>query len=208
MRFFVNSLIGIALLISGFEVGVRYQAKKEIPAETFRLVEMQEAKIRNQHDNAFRLATEIKLREFLAAQRIRLPRNTVEDIAGSISDASNQYGVPPEMILAVIRIESAFDTNAVSHKGAIGLMQLLPTTAQEVAQELRMEWPGVEILRDPSANIQMGTYYLTKLLSRFNDISMALAAYNHGPNRIAGLAEARATLPMGYTRKVMRYYTP
>jgi soluble lytic murein transglycosylase-like protein len=54
----------------------------------------------------------------------------------------------------------------------------------------------------------MGTYYLTKLLGRFNDLSVALAAYNHGPTRIANLAEARATLPMGYTQKVLKHYSP
>ena len=208
MKFFVQSLMSIAVLITGIEVGTRYQASKEVPEETERLVEFQQAKIRQLNENAFRLASEIKLREFLADERIHLPVSTVEDIAASIHGASTQFGVPPEMILAVIRIESAFNTNALSHKGAVGLMQLLPSTAEEIARELRMDWPGDELLRDPSANIHMGTYYLTKLLRRFNDLSVALAAYNHGPNRIASLAAAHARLPMGYSRKVLRYYTP
>jgi soluble lytic murein transglycosylase len=112
------------------------------------------------------------------------------------------------MILAVIRIESSFNTEALSHKGAVGLMQLLPSTAQQMARELRIDWTGEDILRDPSANIAMGTYYLTKLLGRFNDMSVALAAYNHGPTRIADLTEASAAVPMGYSRKVLKHYSP
>lgn len=208
MRFFAQSLLGIALLIVGFEVGTSYQSRAEVPVETARLVEVQQAKIRELNDNSFRLATEIQLREYLAKGRIRLPKETVVDIAGSISDASSTYGVPPEMILAVIRIESAFDPNALSHKGAVGLMQILPTTAREIAQELSIDWSGEELLRDPVANIQMGTYYLTKLLGRFNDVSVALAAYNHGPNRIARFRDAQLELPMGYTRKVLSHYNP
>lgn len=208
MRFFLQTLLGIALLITGFEVGTRYQARQDLPAQTQRLVEVQKERLASLREDSSRLQTEITVREFLARERITLPRATVEDIAGSIHDASGRYEVPPEMILAVIRIESAFNTEALSNKGAVGLMQLLPSTAEEVARELRIDWPGEEILRDPSANIAMGTYYLTKLLGRFNDLSVALAAYNHGPTRIADLAEAQATLPMGYARKVLQHYSP
>ena len=112
------------------------------------------------------------------------------------------------MILAVIRIESTFDINARSHKGAIGLMQLMPATAREIAQELRIDWAGVDILRNPATNIEMGTFYLTKLINQFENLSVALAAYNHGPTRIANMEEAEADLPMGYSEKVLRYYQP
>lgn len=208
MRFFVQTLLGIALLITGFEVGTRYQVRQDLPGQTQRLVEVQKERLARMREDSSRLQTEITVREFLARERIRLPRTSVEDIAGSIHDASDRYDVPPEMILAVIRIESSFNTNALSHKGAVGLMQLLPSTARQMARELRIDWTGEDILRDPSANIAMGTYYLTKLLGRFNDLSVALAAYNHGPTRIADLAAARATLPMGYTRKVLKHYSP
>ncbi|HET6278480.1 MAG TPA: lytic transglycosylase domain-containing protein [Candidatus Polarisedimenticolia bacterium] len=208
MRFFLQTLLGIALLITGFEVGTRYQARQDLPGQTQRLVEVQKERLASLREDSSRLQTEITVREFLARERITLPRATVEDIAGSIHDASGRYEVPPEMILAVIRIESAFNTEALSHKGAVGLMQLLPSTAEQIARELSIDWTGEEILRDPSANIAMGTYYLTKLLGRFNDLSVALAAYNHGPTRIANLAEARATLPMGYTQKVLNHYSP
>jgi len=208
MRFFAQTLFAIAVLVFGFLLGVRYQMRVESLNEVRTLVRVQKDKIRDLREAKLRLQTEVTVREFLENAHLRLPPATVEDIAGSVYRASTRYNVPPEMILAVIRIESAFDVNAQSDKGAVGLMQILPSTGQEIAQELRMEWRGEQLLRDPSANIEMGTYYLTKLIGQFNDLAVALAAYNHGPGRIAELSEAKADLPMGYSEKVLSYYAP
>ena len=208
MKFFAQTLFAIAALVFGFFMGVRYQARVESLNEVNTLVQVQKNKIEGLRDDNQRLQTVVLLREFLDGERIRLPQTTVNDIATSIHEASRRFKLPPEMILAVIRIESAFDINAQSDKGAVGLMQILPSTAQEIAQELRMEWHGDQILRDPQANIEMGAYYLTKLIAQFNDLSVALAAYNHGPGRIAELSEAKAELPMDYSEKVLSHYQP
>lgn len=208
MKFFAQTLFAIAVLVCGFLLGVRYQMRVESLNEVQTLVKVQRGKIRELKDDNLRLHTGVTVRDFLDQARLRLPRATVDDIATSVYRASTRYSVPPEMILAVIRIESAFDVNAQSNKGAVGLMQILPSTAQEIAQELRMEWRGEDLLRDPSANIEIGTYYLTKLIGQFNNLSVALAAYNHGPARISELAEAKADLPMGYSEKVLSYYAP
>jgi soluble lytic murein transglycosylase-like protein len=208
MKFFTQTLFAIAVLVFGFLFGIRYQSRVESLNEIHTLVRVQKDKIRDLRDENLRLATGVLVRDFLDQERIRLPRATVDDIALSISKASGRYNLPPEMILAVIRIESAFDINAQSDKGAVGLMQILPSTAQEIAQELRMQWRGDSILRDPSANIEMGAYYLTKMIGQFNNLAVALAAYNHGPGRIAELNEAKAEVPMDYSEKVLSHYTP
>lgn len=208
MKFFAQTLFAIATLVFGFFMGVRYQARVQSLNEFTTLVQAQKGKIDSLRDQNQRLQTVVLLRDFLENERIRLPQETVSDIAGSIHEASVRYKLPPEMILAVIRIESAFDINALSNKGAVGLMQILPSTAQEIARDLRMEWSGEQILRNPQANIEMGAYYLTKLLGQFNSLSVALAAYNHGPGRIAELSEAKADLPMDYAEKVLSHYTP
>ena len=80
--------------------------------------------------------------------------------------------------------ESRFDKNAVSHKGAIGLMQLLPTTAQQVANDLGISFDPDD-LYTPSTNILLGTYYLYTLLDRFNDLNTAICAYNAGPSKVS-----------------------
>jgi soluble lytic murein transglycosylase-like protein len=208
MKFFAQTLFAIASLVFGFFMGVRYQVRVHSLNEVSALVQAQKGKIDSLRDQNQRLQTVMLLRDFLENERIRLPQETVNDIAGSIHLASVRYSLPPEMILAVIRIESAFDINALSNKGAVGLMQILPSTAQEIAHDLRMEWSGEDLLRNPQANIEMGAYYLTKMISQFNDLSVALAAYNHGPGRIAELNEAKADLPTDYAEKVLSHYTP
>ncbi len=208
MKFFLHSLFAIATLVFGFLLGVRYQARVESLREIHTLVRVQKNKIEELRAENLRLHTDVLVRDFLDRARIRLPNETVEHIAASVHAASSKFQLPPEMILAVIRIESAFDVNALSNKGAVGLMQILPSTAQEIAQELRMEWRGEDLLRDPSANIQMGAYYLTKMIGQFNDLAVALTAYNHGPGRIADMNAAKVGLPMDYAEKVLSYYTP
>lgn len=93
-----------------------------------------------------------------------------------IADKSYQYGLDPALVKAVISVESDFNPRAVSEKGAIGLMQLMPLTAKEL---------GVSNSFDPSANVDGGTRYLRYLLDSFNwDIELALAAYHAGKSRV------------------------
>jgi len=93
-----------------------------------------------------------------------------------VTAASNRNNVDPDLVNSLILVESGFDPNAVSPKGARGLMQLMPQTAARM---------GVQNAMDPAANVEGGTRYLGELLSRYhNDLSKALAAYNAGPDRV------------------------
>lgn len=93
-----------------------------------------------------------------------------------ISNKSSKYNIEPDIIKAVITAESNWDPKAISHKGAIGLMQLMPTTAEDMQ---------VSNPFDPEENIEGGTRYLRHLLDKFNgDLDLALAAYNAGPGRV------------------------
>ena len=208
MKFFIYTLISIVMVVAGFVLGVDYQQHLESLDQVQSLVQVQRAKIDTLRVEKLQLHTGIMLRDYLSEVRVRLPQETMQDMSESITNASVKFDVPPEMILAIIRIESTFDTAAVSNKGAIGLMQLMPATARQVAEELQIDWPGVEILEHPAINIEMGTYYFTKLLARFENMAVALAAYNHGPTRISNLEQAEAELPMGYSRKVLQHYNP
>ncbi len=92
--------------------------------------------------------------------------------------------VPPEMSLAIARRESEFDPNVVSGAGAQGLMQLMPATAAETAQELGLEHQASRVLSDWSYNATLGSGYLAKLARRFDgNVTMIAAGYNAGPSR-------------------------
>jgi soluble lytic murein transglycosylase len=102
-----------------------------------------------------------------------------------VEEQAWQRGVEPDWILAVIRQESVFAGALASHAGAIGLMQLLPGTALEVAQTLDLDPPSRWDLLDPSVNIALGSAYLTSMRDRFGHVALATAAYNAGPARVA-----------------------
>src|ERR1700677_4533379 len=93
-----------------------------------------------------------------------------------IRAAAEKHGVDEKMIAHVIAVESNFNPRAASHKQAVGLMQLLPTTAAKYS---------VANIFDPAENIDAGTHYLKDLLSRYSgNLSLALAAYNAGPQTV------------------------
>ena len=120
--------------------------------------------------------------------------------APTIARAAKVHRLPPALLHAVITAESAYDPEAVSHAGAVGLMQLMPGTAKRY---------GVRNRRDPNANVVGGTRYLRDLLNMFdNNVVLALAAYNAGENavinhghRIPPYKETQT-----YVRRVLKYY--
>ncbi len=114
-----------------------------------------------------------------------------------IKEASEKFGIPESLIQAIIKQESGFDNSAVSSKGAMGLMQLMPETADSL---------GVENPFNPVENILGGSRYLVDLLNQYNgNLNLALAAYNAGPNRvenrIPGISETK-----DFIDSVLRYY--
>ena len=134
-----------------------------------------------------------------AGQLKQLHRVDVGAYDGVITTAAVYYSLPPALVKAVIAVESNFEPQAVSHAGALGLMQLLPTTAREVF---------VADPFDATDNIYGGTRYLRILANRFGgDVRLTLAAYNAGPDvverahAVPNIAETQA-----YVRRVLVLY--
>lgn len=100
-----------------------------------------------------------------------------------VQQAARREHISPYLVAAVIRVESGYRPDAVSRRGAVGLMQLMPSTAQWIAVTTH-QTPHPN-LRDPKTNIALGTWYLTYLLRRYhNNETLALAAYNGGPETV------------------------
>ncbi len=102
-----------------------------------------------------------------------------------IKKYSDEFGVPDELVYAVIKTESDFESSAVSSKGAIGLMQIMPATFEWLTDDLMHENLDVGMLYDPETNIKYGTYYLSRLYNRFGDWNTAIAAYNGGEGNVS-----------------------
>jgi soluble lytic murein transglycosylase-like protein len=132
-----------------------------------------------------------------ALQRNPLPHNVVDPM---IRQAANKHKVKAALVKGIVMAESAFNANAKSSKGALGLMQLMPETAQEY---------GANPL-DPAQNIEAGTRYLKVLFTRYgkyrNCTARVIAAYNAGPGNVdkyRGIPPFRET--RCYVQKVMAY---
>jgi soluble lytic murein transglycosylase-like protein len=116
-----------------------------------------------------------------------------------IRNKAYEYDIDPTLVKAVIEVESNFDSRAVSSKGAMGLMQLMPATAEEM---------GAYNPFNPEDNIEAGVRYLKYLLDKFDgDLKLALAAYNAGPSRVkkyGAVPPIKETT--SYVRKVFTLY--
>lgn len=136
-----------------------------------------------------------------------------------IQQAAKAAKVDPLLVASVIRVESKFDTMDVSHAGAIGLMQLMPGTAQWIAQQMQQEGQAYNPalitgntadLSVPAINIRVGSWYIHYLIHQFNgNVVEAIAAYNAGPKRVQVWLEDKTwngqlatitSIPVGETR--------
>jgi soluble lytic murein transglycosylase len=113
-------------------------------------------------------------------ERVRYPLRYEQIVVGH----AENYRLEPQLLAAVIYQESKFDADAVSDSGAVGLMQLLPATAQGIADRTGGSGWHERDLLDPELNIRYGSWYLRHLLDKYDDESLALAAYNAGQTNV------------------------
>ncbi len=164
------------------------------------------------HDRAISAAADSEAMDDL---RIRFPLAFQEEI----QIASTESGVAPEYTFATIRQESAFMTFVHSSAGAMGLMQLMPGTAQQVARQLGLAIQSTDDVKSVATNLRLGTAYLRGMLDKFDNHPVAAsAAYNAGPGRALRWLRERGCLPADiwietipfpetrlYVKRVMEY---
>jgi soluble lytic murein transglycosylase-like protein len=134
----------------------------------------------------------------------RLSRKQRWSLARIIDEESDQHGWDPLFITALVQVESGCKPTAVGG-GAIGLTQMLPTTAREVARRVGYPWRGPTTLTEPAASVELGLHYLRELEEMFDDPYKAVAAYNMGPRPVMRMSSQRAQRTR-YVRKVLSRY--
>ncbi|MEL7371282.1 MAG: lytic transglycosylase domain-containing protein [Myxococcota bacterium] len=126
----------------------------------------------------------------------------IDSIGALVFERAAALDLDPELVVAVMAVESDFRVRARSRAGAVGLMQIMPTTGRGFARRADVYWRGPRTLYDPEANIRIGTQYLRWLLDRFRgDQALALTAYCHG----IGAVRRRLRTQDGLSRRTLRY---
>jgi soluble lytic murein transglycosylase len=123
-------------------------------------------------------------REVLEERAPQLDELQREGVARAVVRAEQEHGLPALLVLALIEQESHFRPKAMGPGGSLGLMQLMPKVARDLANRHGIPWQGVRTLTDPVKNVHLGVLYLAEMRGAFGDTNLAMAAYNIGPGAV------------------------
>ncbi|HET9449590.1 MAG TPA: lytic transglycosylase domain-containing protein [Aggregicoccus sp.] len=157
-------------------------------------------------EEAEHLAEAERLGVLKAVAQSGLPERQQKRLAVAIVREAKLNGVDPMLVVAIIRCESSFNNYAVSHVGAMGLMQVMPDTGKWLAERAGWKLGRPTNLFDSELNVQLGTAYIAELIARFGSVEKALVAYNAGPGlarRILAKPDVKKRFMAGYPKKVV-----
>ncbi len=206
----VSALACLALGLSSFTQPVSEQFSRSDPTDPHRATQEITAAVPTRHScsaDSRRAPDRDAVANAVAyfnAHRSHLTKTEIQHVAEVLVECAAHYAVDPELVIAVIHIESRGNPFAVSPVGAMGLMQVMPATGEELAAELGVQWVGSKLLFEPEINVRFGIAYLRQLRQRFGDWPTALAAYNWGPNSISQRLRAGVALPVLYSTSVLQ----
>lgn len=146
---------------------------------------------------------EQRVQQVLASVKTNLTTGEQKDLARIIARESLKSGFSVEFVMAVIKTESSFNKFAKSPVGAIGLMQLMPSTGKAIAEDYGIVLDD-DRLYNPQINVTLGIRYLKRLTDRFKDMNMVLAAYNMGPTKFRTYRQKNGYPVFKYTKMVRR----
>jgi hypothetical protein len=145
--------------------------------------------------------------ELIRGYRRQTKESWRQRLADAIYYESVDASVDPLLVASIVATESSFHSRVKSRAGAVGLMQLRPYVAREVARDSSIEWNGLATLHSPDHNVQIGVQYYKELLDRFDgDIQVALTAYNYGPTRVSRLLSAGTYSGSDYADEILSLY--
>ena len=147
-----------------------------------------------------------KITDYIRDENVALEDDQAKIISEMVYDESVRCNVDYRLILALMKIESNFRFDAVSGRGARGLMQVKPTLAKYTAEAVGIGWQGVKTLDEPEKNIKIGVHIFSKLVEDFQGINMALHAYHVGPTRLREILTKKRSPEKRYLKLVLDEY--
>lgn len=149
-----------------------------------------------------------KLRIFKVIDDFQIGFNDEEKgkLTNVILSECDKYGYDPMFLMGLIIIESSLKRGQVSHKGAQGLMQVMPFVGRSLASESGVEWVNDETLFDVEANIRIGSLHLFRQILIFESVDKGLVAYNHGETALRRRLKSDKPMPRKYLKKVFSKY--
>jgi soluble lytic murein transglycosylase len=136
------------------------------------------------HGGNVKKETTSRITNYIRGENEELEDKEISAISEMIYKESMKYNIDYRLVLALMKIESNFRCDAVSRKGARGLLQVKPSLARYIAEDVGITWQGDETLDEPKKNIKIGVRVFSKLIDDFQNINMALHAYHVGPTKL------------------------
>jgi soluble lytic murein transglycosylase len=122
--------------------------------------------------------------DYIQNENEKLEDKELRTISRMVYDESMRYNVDYRLILAIMKVEINFRHDVVSEQGARGLLQVKPSLARYIAEDVGVKWRGAETLDEPETNIKIGIHFFSRLIEDFQNINMALHAYHVGSTRL------------------------
>jgi soluble lytic murein transglycosylase len=143
---------------------------------------------------------------YLEEQMPNMPQDRLREIANYVYTESRERELDYRLVLAVMKVESNFKQDAVSSKGARGLLQIKPSLGRGIAETLGVTWSGDRILHEPQKNIKFGVYHLSQLIEDFDTLQWALYAYNSGSTKARELSAKHKQPGARFAKAVLNEY--
>ena len=147
-----------------------------------------------------------KIVEYLKLKQVKTSEAKLKTIADRVYEESLEYDVDYRLILAVIKVESNFRSDAVSRQGARGLLQIKPSLARHISKDTGIAVKETKTLNEPEKNIKIGVNHLSGLIEKFENLNTALHAYNVGSDRVRRKASKEYIPHTPFTKKVLHEY--
>ncbi|MFQ5514102.1 MAG: transglycosylase SLT domain-containing protein [Myxococcota bacterium] len=147
-----------------------------------------------------------RIERLLASRAPRLNEEEQRAVRDELLRAERDHGLDALLLLAMMEQESRFDPDARGPRGSLGLMQIRPFVAKDVARRRGIPWRGPATLRDPALNVRLGVHYFAELKQMYPEDTLALAAYNMGPFRLKRILRSGRVPSSRYVFHVLERY--